>query len=59
MQAFRHGLATELAEAAVPFSVLQQQLRHANAKTTLHIYAPASQRDAMAQVGNAISTPCV
>ncbi len=50
LHAFRHGLATELAESCVPFSVLQQQLRHADVKTTLRIYAhaiPASQREAM------------
>ena len=27
LHAFRHGLATELAEASVPITVLQQQLR--------------------------------
>jgi Phage integrase family len=30
LHAFRHGLATELAEASVPLTVLQQQLRHAD-----------------------------
>jgi integrase len=48
--AFRHGLATELAEASVPLKVLQQQLRHADVKTTLRVYAhaiPESQRVAM------------
>jgi len=39
LHAFRHGLATELAEASVPFTVLQQQLRHADVRTTLKVYA--------------------
>jgi integrase len=55
LHAFRHGLATELAESAVPLTVLQSQLRHADVKTTLKIYAhviPQSQRDAMEQLGN-------
>src|SRR2546430_10638109 len=32
LHAFRHGLATELVDSCVPFSVLQQQLRHADVK---------------------------
>lgn len=54
LHAFRHGLATELAEAAVPLTVLQQQLRHADVKTTLRVYAhaiPQSQREAMENIG--------
>jgi integrase len=54
LHAFRHGLATELAEAAVPLTVLQNQLRHADVKTTLRVYShviPQTQRDAMEQVG--------
>jgi integrase len=54
LHAFRHGLATELAEASVPLTVLQHQLRHADVKTTLKVYAhviPQSQRDAMEAVG--------
>ncbi len=50
LHAFRHGLATELAENAVPIPVLQQQMRHADVRTTLAIYShaiPATQRDAM------------
>ena len=50
LHAFRHGLATELAESCVPITVLQQQMRHADVKTTLRVYAhaiPESQRDAM------------
>jgi len=50
LHAFRHGLATELVDASVPVTVLQNQLRHADVKTTLKIYAhviPQSQRDAM------------
>ena len=35
----RHGLATELVEAAAPLTVLQQQLRHADIKTTLKLYS--------------------
>ena len=54
LHAFRHGLATELAEASVPLTVLQNQLRHADVKTTLRIYShviPQTQCDAMEQVG--------
>ena len=59
LPAFRHRLATELADAAVPLPVLQQQMRHADVRTTLRIYTraiPASQRDAMEQIGQSIST---
>src|SRR5580700_1991272 len=41
LHAFRHGLATELVEASVPVTVLQGQLRHADVKTTLRVYAHA------------------
>ena len=37
LHAFRHGLATELAESCVPITVLQQQVRHADVKTTLRV----------------------
>jgi integrase len=60
LHAFRHGLATELAEASVPLTVLQNQLRHADVKTTLRIYShviPQTQRDAMEQVGGFQSLP--
>jgi integrase len=59
LHAFRHGLATELADAAVPLPALQQQMRHADVRTTLRVYAhviPASQREAMERLGNSIST---
>jgi integrase len=39
LHAFRHGLATEPAEASVPITVLQTQMRHADVKTTLRIYS--------------------
>ena len=55
LHCFRHGLATELAERSVPITVLQQQLRHADVRTTLKVYAhliPQSQRDAMESIGN-------
>jgi integrase len=54
LHCFRHGLATELAERSVPVTVLQQQMRHADVRTTLRIYAhaiPQSQRDAMELIG--------
>jgi integrase len=54
LHAFRHGLATDLAEAAVPLPVLQHQMRHADVRTTLKVCAhviPQSQRDAMERVG--------
>ena len=60
LHAFRHGLATELAEASVPITVLQNQLRHADVKTTLKVYAhviPQSQRDAMENLGLDQSLP--
>jgi integrase len=59
LHAFRHGLATELAEASVPITVLQQQLRHADVKTTLRVYAhaiPESQRVAMERAALSIGT---
>jgi integrase len=54
LHAFRHGLATELVENAVPVTVLQSQMRHADVRTSLKIYAhliPQSQRDAMERIG--------
>jgi integrase len=60
LHAFRHGLATELTDASVPLTVLQNQLRHADIKTTLRLYAhaiPKSQRDAIEMISlNPIST---
>jgi integrase len=37
LRAFRHGLATELADKSVPLPALQRQLRHADVRTTLKI----------------------
>jgi integrase len=57
MHAFRHGLATELANADTPLPVLQAQMRHADIRTTLRVHAHVvqqTQRDAME--GAAIST---
>jgi integrase len=57
LHAFRHGLATELANAGTPIPTLQQQMRHADVRTTLEVYAhvlPDSQRQAVE--GAAIST---
>jgi integrase len=59
LHAFRHGLATELAEASVPITVLQTQMRHTDVKTALRIYThsiPQSQRDAMECASVAIGT---
>ena len=53
LHAFRHGLATELADRSTPIPVLQKQMRHADIRTTLKVYAhviPQSQRDAMEAV---------
>jgi integrase len=53
LHAFRHGLATELADRSTPIPVLQKQMRHADVRTTLRVYAhviPQSQRDAMESV---------
>jgi integrase len=57
LHAFRHGLATELSESCVPITVLQAQMRHADIKTTLKVYAhaiPQSQRDAMENIGQSL-----
>jgi len=57
LHAFRHGLATELANAGTPLVTLQQQMRHADVGTTLRVYThvlPDSQRQAVE--GAAIST---
>jgi integrase len=54
LHAFRHGLATELAESE-PITVLQAQMRHADVRTTLKVYAhviPQSQRDSMERLAN-------
>jgi hypothetical protein len=43
-----------LVDNSVPLTVLQNQLRHADVRTTLKIYAhliPQSQRDAMEKIG--------
>jgi hypothetical protein len=48
----QHGLATELAESE-PITVLQTQMRHADVRTTLKVYAhviPQSQRDSMERI---------
>jgi integrase len=53
LHAFRHGLATELADKNTPIPVLQKQMRHADVRTTLSVYThviPQSQRDAMEAV---------
>jgi integrase len=53
LHAFRHGLATELADRSTPIPVLQKQMRHADVRTTLRVYAhviPQTQRDAMEDV---------
>lgn len=54
LHAFRHGLATELAETE-PITVLQTQMRHADVRTTLRVYAhviPDSQRESMERIAN-------
>lgn len=53
LHAFRHGPATALAQRAVPLPDLQEQMRHADVRTTLRIYSysiPATQRAAMESV---------
>lgn len=52
LHAFRHGLATELAQSE-PITVLQTQMRHADVRTTLKVYAhviPQAQRDSMERI---------
>jgi integrase len=54
LHAFRHGLATELAESE-PITVLQAQMRHADVRTTLKVYAhviPQSQRESMERIAS-------
>jgi len=53
LHAFRHGLATELTDNGVPITAVQSQMRHADIRTTLKIYAhaiPHTQREAMESV---------
>ena len=48
--AFRHAAASELLEEGAPFTVVQRQLRHCDAKTTLQKYGHVvgdSQRHAI------------
>jgi integrase len=52
LHAFRHGLATELAQTE-PITTLQSQMRHADVRTTLKVYAhviPTSQRESMERI---------
>jgi integrase len=54
LHAFRHGLATELADSSAPLPVLQQQMRHADIRTTLRVYAHViskTHREFMESVG--------
>ena len=54
LHAFRHGLATELADASVPLPVLQRQMRHADVRTTLRIYShlvSETHRECMEKLG--------
>ena len=53
LHAFRHGLATELAQRAIPLPDLQKQMRHADVRTTLSIFShsiPSTLRAAMESV---------
>ena len=55
LHAFRHGLATELADRSVPLPVLQKQMRHADVRTTLRVYAhaiPDTQRSVMEELAS-------
>lgn len=59
LHAFRHGLATELAQRSIPLPDLQKQMRHADIRTTLRVYAhaiPESQRTAMEALSLSIGT---
>jgi integrase len=62
LHAFRHGLATELANQSAPILVMQTQLRRQSIKTTLAVYAhvvSASQKLWMETIGRqAIGTKC-
>jgi integrase len=54
LHAFRHGLATELAEQSVQLTTMQAQMRHADITTTLRVYThviPQTHRDAMENLG--------
>jgi len=56
------GCSTELVESNVPLPVVQKQLRHADATTTLRIYSyaiPETHREVMEALGQrSISTKC-
>ena len=45
LHAFRHGLATEPADASAPLHVLQRQMLHADVRTTLRIYSHLVSED--------------
>ena len=50
LHAFRHGAASELLEEGAPLTVVQRQLRHCDARTTLQKYGHVvgdAQRDAV------------
>ncbi|HET7206536.1 MAG TPA: tyrosine-type recombinase/integrase [Terriglobales bacterium] len=38
LHAFRHAVASELLEESVPLTVVQRQMRHCDARTTLQKY---------------------
>jgi integrase len=53
LHAFRHGLATELVQSCEPITVVQSQMRHADVRTTLKIYAhviPQAQRESIKRI---------
>jgi integrase len=55
--AFRHAVATELIDSGAPITVVQAQLRHSDARTTLGRYGhviPTSQRNAVAALADRI-----
>ena len=55
-----HVEFTELAERSTPIPVLQQQMRHADVRTSLKVYAhaiPQSQRDAIEQISIGTNVP--
>ena len=60
LHAFRHGLATELAEMHVSLPTLQQQMRHASLQTTIGIYSHViqkSHRDEMERFSTGTNVP--
>ena len=54
LHTFRHGLASEMIDAGVPLTVVQRQMRHKDASTTLRKYGQVVG-DAQKRAANAFA----